>query len=147
MNLKQPRALCSESPSHSPKCCQPTQWRQLNHKEILRGEHDPKKQQRWTARKRTTTKSPGHAGLLQTQGNMLMHKPRPALVLPEPHCSSRSACVLKASTKNPGLTPLTHPLGHSNLKVEPRNKATATWRASAKQADPAHLEPRTDTPF
>ena len=33
--LNQPRDLCSESPSHSPKCCKPTQWRQLNHKGIL----------------------------------------------------------------------------------------------------------------
>ena len=42
--------------------------------------------------------------------------------------------VLKASTKNAGLTPLTPPHGHSSLKVEPQTKATATWRASAKGA-------------
>ena len=57
------------------RCCKPTQWRQLNHKEILRGKQLPKKQQRWSARKRTTTKSPGHAGLLQTKGNMPTQKP------------------------------------------------------------------------
>ena len=40
--------------------------------------------------------------------------------------------ALKASTKNPGLTPLTSPHRHSNLKVEPQTKTTATWRAQSE---------------
>ena len=44
--------------------------------------------------------------------------------------------ALKASAKNAGLIPLTPPHGHSNLKVEPQTKTTATWRASAKQVTP-----------
>ena len=65
--------------------------------------------------------------MLQTYGNMLTQKtPGPGR-----HSSSGTPLlfkvrVLKASTKNAGLTPLTSPHGHSNLK------ATATWRASAK---------------
>ncbi len=42
---------------------------------IRRGKHHPKKQKRWTARKRTTTKSLGYAGVLQTKGNMPTQKP------------------------------------------------------------------------
>ena len=37
--------------------------------------------------------------------------------------------VLEAGTKNPG--PLTPPHGHSNLKVEPQTKTTATSRAQS----------------
>ena len=58
--------------------------------------------------KRTTTMSPGHAGVLQTKDNMPTQKPRPELVLPEPPLLFKVR-VLKASTKNPGLTPLTPP--------------------------------------
>ena len=75
---------------------------------VLLQAHSSEKQQRWTARKRTTTKSPGHAGLLQTQGNMPTQKP--------PACTRLAGTpllfkvrVLKASTKNAGLTPLTPP--------------------------------------
>ena len=85
--------------------------------------------------KPTTTKSPGHAGVLQAKGMPTQKPPRPALVLPEPHCSAMVR-ALKASAKNAGLIPLTPPHGHSNLKVEPQTKTTATWRASAKQATP-----------
>ena len=46
-----PEAEAAKSPSRSPKCCKPTQWRQLTHKEILRGKQHPKTQHRWTARK------------------------------------------------------------------------------------------------
>ena len=135
----------AKSPSRSPKCCKPTQWRQLNHKGILAEKHHPNKQQSWTPRKRTTTKSPGHAGVLQAKGNMPTQKP--------PACTRLAGTpllfkvrVLKASTKNPGLIPLTPPHGHSNRKVEPQTKTTATWRASAKRAQnrlTPHLEPRT----
>ena len=83
--------------------------------------------------KPTTTKSPGHAGVPQTKGNMPTQKP--------PACTRLAGTpplgkvrVPKASTKNPG--PLTPPHGHSNLKVEPQTKTTATWRGSAKQATP-----------
>ena len=57
---------------------------------MLSGKQHPQKQQRWIARKRTTTKSPGKAGVLQTKGNMRTQKPPPYTCLPEPHCSPTS---------------------------------------------------------
>ena len=69
--------------------------------------------------KPTTTKSPGHAGVLQTKGNMPTQKP--------PTCT---VCQ-RQGTKNPG--PLTPPHGHGNLKVEPQTKTTATWTAQSER--------------
>ena len=75
--------------------------------------------------------------MLQAKVNMPTQKP--------PACTRLAGTpllfkvrVLKASTKNPGLTPWTPPHGHSNLKVELQTKATALTPP---------LEPRTDTPF
>ena len=69
---------------------------------------------------------------LQTKGNMPTQKP--------PACTRLAGTPLlfkvrvpKASTKNPGLTPLTPPHGRSNLKVEPQTKTTATWRAQSER--------------
>ena len=98
---------------------------------VLLQAQSSEKQQRWTQRKRTTTKSSGQAGVLQTKANMLAQKPPPCTRLagtPLPF----KVRVLKASAKNPG--PLTPPHGHSSLKVEPQPKTTTTWRASAKPA-------------
>ena len=94
---------------------------------LLRGKHHPKKQQRWTARRRTTTKSPGHAGVLQTKGTALQG-------------------VLKASTKNPGLAPLTPPQARTQSRASNKSK-TATWtprsEASAKHEEQLFLhEPK-----
>ena len=141
---------------------------------LLRTKHDPNKQQSWTPRKRTTTKSPGHARVRQTKGNMPTQKPPAGTRLAgtpllfkvrvlkattkspghagvlqtkdnmptqkPPACTRLAGTpllfkvrVLKASTKNAGLTPLTPPHGHSNLKVEPQTKTTATWRAQSER--------------
>ena len=81
--------------------------------------------------KPTTTKSPGHAGVLQAKGMPTQKPPRPALVLPEPHCSAKVR-ALKASAKNAGLIPLTPPHGHSNLKVEPQNKNNRNLESERK---------------
>ena len=54
--------------------------------------------------KPTTTKSPGHAGVLQAKGNM---SPACTRLAGTPLLSK--VRVLKASTKNPGLTPFTPP--------------------------------------
>ena len=100
---------------------------------LLRGKHHPKKQQRWTARRRTTTKSPGHAGVLQTKGTALQG-------------------VLKASTKNPGLAPLTPPQARTQSRASNKNNRNleSKRKASAKQADPPTpslgLTPRSEAP-
>ena len=86
---------------------------------------------------KATTKSPGHAGVLQTKDNMPTQKP--------PACTRLAGTpllfkvrALKASTKNPG--PLTPPHGHGNLKVEPQTETNSNLeserKARTKQADP-----------
>ena len=83
VNLKQPRALCSESPSRSPRTAgSQHRWRQLNRKEILRGKRHPKKQQRWTARKTHDDQEPRTCRSARQYAHA--EAPRPALVLPNP---------------------------------------------------------------
>ena len=63
--------------------------------------------------------------MLQAKANMLTQKPPGTRLAGTPVLGK--VRVLEAGTKNPG--PLTPPHGHSNLKVEPQTKATATWMA------------------
>ena len=124
----------AKSPSRSPKCCKPTQWRQLNHKGILAENKalpqqativDPTKthddQEPRTCRSATNQRQHAHAQApagTRLAGTPLLFKVR----------------VLKAPRVDSLDPPPLH--GHSNLKVEPQTKTTATWRAQSKQADP-----------
>ena len=86
-DLPEPEA--AKSPSRSPKCCKPTQWRQLNHKGILAEESStPKSNNGGPHENARRPRAPGRQECYKPKATC----PRPALVLPEPQCSSRSAC-------------------------------------------------------
>ena len=105
-----PEAEAAKSPSRSPKGCKPTQWRQLTHKEILRGKQHPKTQHRWTARKTHDDQEPRTCRSATNQSQHA-HAEAPTLHLSSGTSLLFKVRMLKASTKNPGLS-LTPPHGH-----------------------------------
>ena len=107
-DLQEPKA--ARSPSRSPKGCKPTQWRQLTHKEILRGKQHPKTQHRWTARKTHDDQEPRTCRSATNQSQHA-HAEAPTLHLSSGTPLLFKVRMLKASTKNPGLS-LTPPHGH-----------------------------------
>ena len=94
--------------------------------------------------KPTTTMSPDMQECYKPKTTCPRRSPRPALVLPEPPLLFK-ARVLKPSTKNPGLIPLTSPSRTQEPESRASNKSNRNLE-SAKRAQnrlTPHLEPRT----
>ena len=88
--LTEPEA--AKSPSRSPKCCKPTQCRHRNDEGILRGKQHPKRNNGGPYENARRPRASDMQECYKPKSTCPRRSPRPALVLPEPHCSSKSVC-------------------------------------------------------